>query len=371
MGHTKKEVSRRKGVLIMKSVTLDKWKCRSDLAIEAVEQLIGEVEHPNEEGVSYHEENIQGLKVTCIDVEPIAEERVGKKAGRYVSLDTTSIVSHEHDELKVAMSVFGDELTKLMEHKGLSKEAKCLVIGLGNEHVTPDALGPLVVDEVVVTRHLYELAPDEVDRDYREVSALSPGVMGMTGIETYDVIESVVQKTKPDFLVVVDALASRSVARVNQMIQMTDTGIAPGSGVGNKRRAVNEQSLGIPVIAIGVPTVVDAISITSDTIDLLLKHIGKSMKEEARAYSKLVPQGNVHQTYTDDDLPSPEMREKFMGQLGILEEEEKRQLIAEVLTPSGYNLIVTPKEVDTTIHDLATLISSGLNQALHQNIQFD
>ena len=355
---------------MMKTENLNKWKCRSDLAIEAVEQLIGEVEEPIQNGVRYEEQNIEGLKVTYIDVDASAEERVGKKAGRYVSLDTTSITSGERDELVVAMEVFGEELTKLLEHKGLSKEAKCLVIGLGNEHVTPDALGPLVVDEVVVTRHLYELTPEEVDRDYREVSALSPGVMGMTGIETYDIIESVVKKTNPEFLIVVDALASRSVARVNKMIQMTDTGIAPGSGVGNKRRAVNEESLGVPVIAIGVPTVVDAISITSDTIDLLLKHIGKSMKEESRAYSKLVPNTSMRQTYTDEDLPSPELREKFMGQLGNLEEEEKRQLISEVLTPNGYNLIVTPKEVDTTIHDLATLISSGLNRALHQNIQF-
>ena len=268
------------------------------------------------------------------------------------------------------MEVFAEQLSKLLKHRDIKETDTCLVIGLGNDHVTPDALGPMVVDEVIVTRHLYELRPNEVDRSYREVSALAPGVMGMTGIETYDVIESLVKKVKPDFLVVVDALASRSITRVNKMIQMTDTGIAPGSGVGNKRKAVDEESLGIPVFAIGVPTVVDAVSITSDTIDFLLKHIGKSLKEESRSYKKLVPFSSARQIYTDEDLPSPELREQFMGQVGNLEEEEKRQLISEVLTPNGYNLIVTPKEIDTEMEDLATLISNGLNRALHPNVQF-
>ncbi len=348
-----------------------KWQCRSDLAIEAVEQMVGEVDHPENEGVKYEEGDERGLKITCIDVAKEAEERIGKKAGRYMTIDTSSIVSHERDQLEIAMDVFAAQFQKLLKHRQINDQHTCLVIGLGNDHVTPDALGPLVVDEVIVTRHLYELTPDEVDRRYREVSAIAPGVMGMTGIETYDVIESVVKKIKPDFLVVVDALASRSISRVNKMIQMTDTGIAPGSGVGNKRKAVNEESLGIPVFAIGVPTVVDAISITSDTIDLLLKHIGKSIKEESRSYKKLVPFSSIRQTYTEEDLPSEEVRQQFMGQIGVLEEEEKRQLIAEVLTPNGYNLIVTPKEIDTEIQDLATLISFGINRALHENVQIN
>lgn len=354
----------------MNEQEIKKWQCRSDLALEAVEQMVGGVEEPSEEGVTYEEDQIRGLKVTCIDVEEEAVERVGKKAGRYMTLDTSSVMTHDHDQLTVAMEVFAEQFSKLLTHRGIKETDTCLVIGLGNDHITPDALGPMVVDEVIVTRHLYELRPDEVDRDYREVCALAPGVMGMTGIETYDVIESLVQKVKPQFLVVVDALASRSIGRVNKMIQMTDTGIAPGSGVGNKRKAIDEESLGIPVFAIGVPTVVDAVSITSDTIDLLLKHIGKSLKEETRSYKKLVPFTTVRQSYTDDDLPSAELRQQFMGQIGTLEEEEKRQLISEVLTPNGYNLIVTPKEIDTDMEELATLISNGINRALHTNVQF-
>lgn len=355
----------------MDKVDFKSWKVRSDLAIEAVEQLVGEVSDSKQQGVTQTEAVIEGLKVTCIDVEKSAEKRVRKKAGRYVSIDTSAIISNERTELIVATKVFAEQLSKLLKHRGIKEGATCLVVGLGNEHVTPDALGPLVVDEIIVTRHLYELTPDTVDRDYREVSAIAPGVMGMTGIETYDVIESVVKKTKPDFLVVVDALAARAVTRVNKMIQMTDTGIAPGSGVGNKRKALNEEALGIPVIAIGVPTVVDAVSITSDTVDLILKHIGKSVGEESRSYKKLVPQSNVRQTYTENDLPSPELREKLMGQVGLLEEEEKRQLISEVLTPNGFNMIVTPKDIDTDIRDLAGLISNAINQALHPRVQIN
>ncbi|HAX72617.1 MAG TPA: GPR endopeptidase [Firmicutes bacterium] len=348
-----------------------KLQCRTDLAIEAVEQLVGEVDSPNKNGVKYVEDVVNGVKITCIDVDKVAEENVGKKAGRYMTVNTGSVISHDHDQLTVAMEVFTHQFKELLAHRNITPEMTCLVIGLGNDHVTPDALGPMVVDEVIVTRHLYQLRPDEVDRNYRVVSALAPGVMGMTGIETYDVIESLVKKTTPDFLVVVDALASRSITRVNKMIQMTDTGIAPGSGVGNKRRAINEESLGIPVFAIGVPTVVDAVSVTSDTIDLLLKHIGKSLKEETRSYKKLVPFGGAaRQNYSEEDLPSDELKQQFMGHIGMLSEEEKRQLLSEVLTPNGFNLIVTPKEIDTEIESLATLISNGINRALHQNIQF-
>jgi len=339
---------------------------RTDLAIEAVEQFIGEANV----GLGKEERNISGLKVTCIDIPKQQEEKIGKKAGRYVSIDTTSVDMLDSDALEKARQVFSEELMKMMIHKGLDAEATCLMIGLGNEHITPDALGPMVADNVMVTRHLYKLGEEYLDAEYREVSALAPGVMGMTGIETYDVIESVVGKIKPDFLIVVDALAARAVSRVNKMIQMTDTGVSPGSGVGNRRRAVDSTSLGIPVIAIGVPTVVDAVSITSDMVDLLLKHLGKSMYEGDRAYSKLLTGAPAKQNYTEEDMPSIEIREKFLGQIGILNTDEKRQLLQEVLTPSGFNMIVTPKDIDDQIESLAKLISNGLNVGLHSKVNF-
>jgi spore protease len=274
------------------------------------------------------------------------------------------------DKLEQTRQVFSSELQKLLTYKKIKEDATCLIIGLGNEHITPDALGPLTLDNVIVTRHLYEMELDDIDPNYREVSALVPGVMGLTGNETYDIIESVVKKVKPDFLIVVDALAARAVNRVNKMIQITDTGISPGSGVGNKRRKIDEDSLGIPVIAIGIPTVVDAVSVTHDTIDLLLKHIGKSFAAEA---------GGRHEySYLDDEkgedidleLPKASVRKEFLGKIGMLSKDEKRQLLAEVLTPAGHNLIVTPKTIDSEMEDLSRLISNALNVALHPKIEF-
>ena len=313
---------------------MEKWQVRTDLAIEAVAQFM-DGNKKSKNGVRVKEEEIKGVAVTTVDIAPEAQKSSGKKAGRYISMETQSIISGEQKEQETVMEVFGKKLLSLLKHKGLKDSSTCLVIGLGNEHVTPDSLGPKVVGEIVVTRHLYEFSPEEVDTHYREVSALAPGVMGMTGIETFDVVESVVKKTAPDFLIVVDALASRAVSRVNRVIQMTDTGISPGSGVGNRRKAVNSESLGIPVIAIGVPTVVDAVSITHDTVDLIS--------------SRLPDHG---------------------GELGEMDDAQKRQLIGEILSENGYNMIVTPKDIDTEIEDLAALLSRGINQALHPRVSF-
>ena len=337
---------------------------RSDLAIEVVEQFIGETSG-KKQGVAKKEKTVDGLRVTCIDIMKHHEEQIGKKSGRYISIDTSKLGLETSDKLEQARCVFSREIQALLAYKEIKDDETCLIIGLGNEHITPDALGPMTLDNVIVTRHLYEMKFADIDSSYREVSALIPGVMGLTGIETYDIIESVVNKIKPDFLVVVDALAARSVSRVNKMIQITDTGISPGSGVGNRRRKIDEESLGIPVIAIGIPTVVDAVSVTHDTIDLLLKHLGKSM--ETKMYGCEADQAGEN---LDLEWPNASVRREFMGKVGLLSKEEKRQLLAEVLTTAGYNLIVTPKTIDSEIEDLSKLISNALNVALHPNIEF-
>lgn len=341
---------------------------RSDLAIEVVEQFIGEASG-KKSGVVKEERLVDDLTVTCIDILKGYEEQTGKNSGRYISIDTSKLGLDTADKLEQTRKVFSNELQELLAYKKIKEDATCLIIGLGNEHITPDALGPLTLDNVIVTRHLYEMELEEIDQNYREVSALVPGVMGLTGIETYDIIESVVKKVKPDFLIIVDALAARAVSRVNKMIQITDTGISPGSGVGNRRRKIDEDSLGIPVIAIGIPTVVDAVSVTHDTIDLLLKHIGKSFAEQA---------GGQHEnSYQDDEgevvdleMPKASVRKEFLGKIGMLDKDEKRQLLAEVLTPAGHNLIVTPKTIDSEMEDLSRLISNALNVALHPKIEF-
>ena len=339
---------------------------RSDLAIEVVEQFIGEASGKLT-GVVKEERKEDGLKVTCIDILKGYEKKTGKDAGRYISIDTSKLGLDSADKLEQTRKILSTELQKLLAYKGIKDNATCLVVGLGNEHITPDALGPMALDNIIVTRHLYEIAAEEIDGDYRKVSALAPGVMGLTGIETFDIIESVVKKTKPDFLIVVDALAARAVSRVNKMIQMTDTGISPGSGVGNKRRRIDEKSLGVPVIAIGIPTVVDAVSVTHDTIDLLLKHIGRSLEGTRHEYNILDDETGWD---LELELPHEDVRKEFLGKVGALNKEEKRQLLAEVLTPRGYNLIVTPKTIDSEIEDLSRLVSNALNVALHPRVEF-
>ena len=334
-------------------------KRRSGLALEAVEQFLGK-SSGEKKGVIKKERKEKGVTITSVEILDGYGEEIGKTPGRYVSIDTAELGLDTSDKLEMVRKVFSDELSKMLSYKKIKDNGTCLVVGLGNEHITPDALGPLTLNNVIVTRHLYEIGEiGEAGKkdDFREVSALSPGVMGLTGIETYDIIESVVKKVKPDFLIVVDALAARAVARVNRMIQMTDTGISPGSGVGNRRRAIDEKSLGIPVIAIGIPTVVDAVSIANDMIDLLLKHITYNVNQEKK--------GKDEEERLDEKI-----RRDFLGRVGVLSQEEKRQLLIEVLTPIGENLIVTPKTIDSEVEDLSRLISNALNVALHPNIEF-
>lgn len=201
---------------------------------------------------------------------------MGKKPGSYLTLEVQGIRQQDTELQQKVERIFAKEFSYFLEEVGVSKEASCLIVGLGNWNVTPDALGPIVVENVLVTRHLFKLQPESVEEGFRPVSAIRPGVMGITGIETSDVIYGIIEKTKPDFVIAIDALAARSIERVNSTIQISDTGIHPGSGVGNKRKELSKETLGIPVIAIGVPTVVDAVSITSDTIDFILKHFGKN-----------------------------------------------------------------------------------------------
>ncbi|KKK33138.1 peptidase [Mesobacillus campisalis] len=364
------------------SIDLSMYSVRTDLAVEAREMAIAgrngtvheaaDVSHL--EGVIIKEKEENDIKVSLVDITPEGEKAIGKKQGKYLTIEVQGIRQQDTELQKKVEEVFASEFSSFIKQMGLTEEASCLVVGLGNWNVTPDALGPLVCENLLVTRHLFELQPEQVSEGYRPVSALSPGVMGITGIETSDIILGVVEKSKPDFVIAIDALASRSIERVNSTIQISDTGIHPGSGVGNKRKELSKQTLGIPVIAIGVPTVVDAVSITSDTIDFILKHFGKEMREGDRPSRSLVPAGMTfgkRKKLTEEDMPEEQHRQAFLGMIGTLEEEEKRKLIYEVLAPLGHNLMVTPKEVDVFIEDMANLIATGLNTALHGKVDQD
>lgn len=343
---------------------------RTDLAVESKEMYLEEEKKYKISGVSERSKTKRGMKVTRVVIDQEGAEAIGKDAGTYVTVYTDSVKSRDTMKQKETAEVLSEELKWLMEQSNITKDMHGLVVGLGNWHVTPDALGPIAVDHTLVTNHLFTLDEASVSDGYRQVSAVTPGVMGLTGLETSEIIQGIVEKIKPDFVIAIDALAARSVDRLNETIQLSNAGIAPGSGVGNKRKELSKDTLNIPVIAIGVPTVVDATTIASDTLDDLLKHFGHEWKHGDRPNRALVPGGFQFgkKEYSDEDLPNEAEREAILGLVGKLSEDEKRALIQEVLQPLGHNLIVTPKEVDDYLQDMGTLIATSLNIALHERV---
>lgn len=297
---------------------------RTDLAIETHEMFTETAEQI--QGVSVYDKSVRDIKITqvTIDTEEAAE-KMGKPVGDYITLTLPDlryidkklyarIVKHISDEIK---QLICDDIDKPI-----------LVVGLGNRAITSDSLGPEVVDRLVITRHMFTHAPEILSADYASVCALAPGVLGITGIETEEIISAVCEKINPCAVIVVDALAARSIDRITSTIQICDTGICPGAGVGNNRREISEKTLGIPVIAIGVPTVVDAITITEDTLDLIFCDLGEKLPIE-----DIVRSGKVSK---------------------------------EIL-----NFTTTPKEIDILIRKCAEVVANGINFALHDNITFE
>ena len=243
-------------------INLSKYQIRTDLIIENIDEF-------NDKRVTINNIN-DSIKVTTVSIDEDLSSKLNKKQGDYVTIEFSDITNHE--DRKELEKTLVNEIRKMLNGTDISSDATCLIVGLGNKSSTADSLGPKVVDRVLVTRHLFVLNTN-VKEGIREVSAISPGVMATTGIETFDIITSIVKKTKPQFLIVVDALASSSIDRINKTIQLTNTGIHPGSGVGNNRKELSFETINIPVIAIGVPTVVESTIIVNDTIDYLFKHI--------------------------------------------------------------------------------------------------
>jgi spore protease len=209
---------------------------------------------------------------------------------------------------------------------------------------------------------------DTINVGYNEVSGISPGVMGTTGIETFDIIKAVIDEIKVDYLIVVDALAAASISRVNKTIQITDTGISPGSGVGNKRKELSFDTLGLPVLAIGVPTVVDAVTIAADTMEYIVKYLNQKIEKKDSPANNLALT-DVKIEYEELNDAPKKLKQHFMGQIGTLDTEEVKALIENVLSPNGYNMIVTPKEIDADVEDLAKIIAMGINITLHESMK--
>ena len=331
-----------------KEIDLSKYEIRTDLAIDQIE------EKSALKGVKHNTEIIDNIKITTVKLDK--ENALNKKKGKYITLEFEDVTDYQNRE-KVT-NVLTDVLKKILK---LNNNSFGLVVGLGNDKSTPDSLGPLVVNDIIVTNHLYIL--NELSDNYKRLAAINPGVMGETGIETSDIIDSVVQKIKPSFLIVIDALASKSIERLNKTIQITDTGIHPGSGIGNKRKEISFETLRIPVIAIGVPTVVDATVIVSDTINFIYKNYAFNKEYMNNPKSKLTF-NNIN--YLKKKLKEDKNdKQELLGLVGTLNEEELHTLLYEVLNPIGYNLMVTPKEIDFVIKKISNVISNSINNSIH------
>ena len=335
-------------------IDLKNYQIRTDLAIES----IGDNNKINKELEDY-----DGIKVTNVYLNELEATSINKKEGNYITIEFEDVTDYTNNEkLK---EIFSIKIKQLIQKLKIKDDSSCLIIGLGNDKSTPDSLGPLVIDNILVTNHLFKMSV--LDEGFRCVSAIAPGVMGQTGIETSELIKSIVDSQKPSFLIVVDALASQSIDRVNKTIQITDTGIHPGSGIGNSRKEISSEIIGVPVIAIGVPTVVDAVTIVSDTISYMYKHFSYT-KEHINSPANKLSIGTVNYLNKKIEV-SKKDKENLLGLVGKLEDNDLKELIYEVLSPIGYNLMVTPKEVDFIMEKLGDVIGNGLNRALHQNVQ--
>lgn len=336
----------------MREIDLSKYQIRTDLVADLVEK------DSNLEEKYTH----KNCTVSKIKLDEENAKKLGKNKGNFTTLYFEDIT--DNTNYQNVLEVLIKELNDILEKTKITKENSCMIIGLGNEKSTADELGVRTAKKVTITKHIYDLT-GTLEDGYRITSLLIPGVMGTTGIETSDIISSVVNTVKPDFLIVIDALASDSVDRLLKTIQITNAGINPGSGIGNNRKEISQNIFKIPVIAIGVPTVVDATTIVSDTLKFMKKHFSYTIKNQNNIKDKLIPNSKINYLKDNNYSLSKEEETYFLGALGNLSNTEKKLLINDVLTPIGYNLIVTPKEIDYLVETLIKLISTAINNVLH------
>ena len=303
---------------------------RTDLALEAHEmytQVSRDTAHEID-GVDVDVKKDIGITITRIEVtNENGEQALSKPRGTYVTIEAPDIKYDTNIYEKVCMFL----AREIKEMADIKANTKTLVVGLGNKHITPDALGPDVISKLMITNHMKEHMKEFFSDDLSSVCAIAPGVLGTTGIETAKIVKGVTAETRPDLVIAIDALASRSLDRISTTIQLSDTGICPGSGVNNKREGLNEETLGTKVIAIGVPTVVDAATIANDCIDMVIKE-------------------------TNQTIPN---------------EEKKDALIKEAISKNIGILMVTPKDIDSVIEKVSKTIANGINLALHKNLTFE
>lgn len=313
----------------------ENFNFRTDLASERrdlykkannIENEINGIETEKEE----INENISVERVKVTNEE--GQNAIGKPMGNYITIDIKKLKIAQDEDIDKSAETLSNELKKVIDTH-IDKQGEILVVGLGNIYVTPDALGPKVINEIDVTRHIINYLPQYVEEGTRMVSAISPGVLGTTGIETMEILKGIVDNINPKLVIVIDALASRSIERISSTVQLSDTGIVPGAGVGNKRAEISKETLGIPVIAIGIPTVVETAVLVNDCLDLFIS----KLQEEA----------------------------KSNDYLNQLKEKDNYEEIKEALIPGDFNLIVTPKEIDDLIENMKDVVAKGINLAIN------
>ena len=310
------------------------YNFRTDLASERrdIYNKANKLENDIDGIESEKEEINENIKVERVKItNENGEKAIGKPIGNYITIDVKKLKIAQDEDIEKAAETLANELKKVVDMH-IDNQGEVLVVGLGHIYVTPDSLGPKVINEIEVTRHIIKYLPQYVEEGTREISAVSPGVLGTTGIETVEILKGIVDNVKPKLVIVIDALASRSIERISSTVQISDTGIVPGAGVGNTRNEISIKTLGIPVIAIGIPTVVETAVLVNDSLDLFIK----KLQDEA----------------------------KSNDYLNNLKQEDNYEEIREVLVPNDYNLIVTPKEIDDLIENMKDIVAKGINQSL-------
>ena len=285
------------------------------------------------EGIESQKEDVnEKIKIERVQIlNEKGEKAIRKPIGTYVTIDVKDLKIATEEEMEKAGEVLTKELKNIVD-KHVESQDEVLVVGLGNIYVTPDSLGPKVINEIEVTRHIINYMPQYVKEGTRKISAISPGVLGTTGIETVEILKGIVENIHPKLIIVIDALASRSIERISSSVQISDTGIVPGAGVGNKRSEISIKSLGIPVIAIGIPTCVETAVLVNDSLNLFIE----KLQDEAKS---------------NDYLNS-------------IKNENNYEEIKQILMPRDYNLIVTPKEIDGLIENIKDIVAMGINNSL-------
>lgn len=372
-----------------------KYRTYTDLALEAREVIVQHEGPPEIPGVAVDTEKTEYGTISRVSIMTDEGARaMGKMPGNYSTLEVPALRERDRTVLEKIAELVALELQRFLAHLQVPAEGDVLVVGLGNWNATPDALGPRTVHHLVVTRHFYYMATPQGRQGIRPVAALSPGVLGITGIETAEIVLGLVQQIKPALVICVDALAARSTERLATTIQIADAGIQPGSGVGNKRFGITRDSLGVPVIAIGVPTVVHALTVVADGLEKLESggnkqqpptsgNVGVSKWPTAEPVGRWpLPDPNLILKGTPAATPSGVAAEPVATAASPaafgnshagrnVNVSQKRQIVQDVLEPYMGDLIMTPKEVDVLIEDVAETIAESLNIGLHADLDLN